>query len=132
MEIKFKRKYIYGFKQKNSYEIYDGNDKVGEIVFKKKNKIFILANLSICESYRDKHYGYKIVEYILYHYKIKCIVGQTLYKSRGFWNKCIKKFNGQRKNITTLDNCSSTFIIPKYVISNDELVTLLDIEYEID
>lgn len=61
------------------------------------------------------------IDCILSHYKMDCIVAQILYEVRRFWNKCIKKFNRQRKNITICDNCSSSFVIPKSKISCGEM-----------
>ena len=115
----------------NQYFILSGSKQIGEITFKKKNKIFIIGFIAICKEYRSYHYGYKVIEYVLSHYKINCIIGETLSESKGFWNKCIKKFDGQRKNISICDNCSSSFVIPKYNISNEQMYELLEISYEI-
>lgn len=132
MSIRFKHQYIGNYKWKYKYSIFDGSEEIGTIAFTKKNKFFIIGYLEIFSHYQGKHYGYEIINYILAHYKVTCIVGETLNESRGFWNKCIKKFNGQRKNISTCDNCSSSFIIPKYKISDHDMRELLDIAYEIE
>lgn len=117
---------------KDKYTILSDITEIGNISFTKKNKILIIGYLSIYKKYRKQGYGYKIIEYLLSHYNINCIVGQSLKESRTFWNKCIKKFNGQRRNITTLDNCSSSFVIPRYKISDQELCKILEIGYEIE
>ena len=129
--IYFKHIKIYNHYIHNKYLILAGSKQIGEIVFTKKNKIFIIGFIEIYQEYRNKHYGYKIIEYILSHYKINCIIGETLSQSKGFWNKCIKKFNGQRKNISVCDNCSSSFVIPKCNISNEQIYELLEVSYEI-
>lgn len=116
---------------RNQYFILAGSKQIGEITFKKKNKIFIIGFIEIYKKYRSQYYGYKVIEYILSHYKINCIVGETLNQSKGFWNKCINKFNGQRKNISVCDNCSSSFMIPKCNINNEHMHELLEISYEI-
>lgn len=115
----------------NQYFILSGTNQIGEITFKKKNKVFIIGFITIYKEYRNQHYGYKVIKYVLSHYKINCIIGETLNESKGFWNKCIKKFDGQRKNISVCDNCSSSFVIPKYNISNEQMYELLEIAYEI-
>ena len=115
----------------NQYFILSCSKQIGEITFKKKNNVFIIGFITIYKEYRSHHYGYKVIEYILSHYKINCIIGETLNKSKGFWNKCIKKFNGQRKNISVCNNCSSSFVIPKCNISNEQMYELLEISYEI-
>lgn len=116
---------------RDQYIIISGSTKIGEIAFKKQNKIFIIGFITIYPKYRNQHYGYQIIEYILSHYKIHYIIGETLNSVKGFWNKCIKRFNSQRKNISICDNCSSSFVIPRYQISNDEMYELLDIADEI-
>ena len=132
MSLKFKRQYIGAHKLRYKYKILKGSKEIGEITLLKKNKILILGFLYIFNQYQGQHLGYEVIDHILSHYKINCIVGQTLYTSRGFWNKCIKKFNGRRKNIVTCNNCSSSFIIPTYKISDYEMRELLNISYEID
>ena len=67
--------------------------------------MLIIHTLKIYQQYRHNYYGYQVIEYLLSHYKVKCIIGEILYTSRGFWNKCIHKYNGQRHNIVYLDNC---------------------------
>ena len=129
--IKFQVVKIGNHRIHNQYIILAGSKQIGEITFKKKNKIFIIGFIAICKEYRSQHYGYKVIDYILSHYKINCIVGETLNHSKGFWNKCIKKFNGQRKNISLCDNCSSSFVIPKCNISNKKMYELLEVSYEI-
>lgn len=129
--IKFKHQYYGNYKFKHTYDIFSKQKKIGTIVFVKKNKIFVIGYLLIFPEYRKCHYGYKVIEYILSHYKVDCIVGETLYKASGFWNKCIRYFNGQRKNITTCDNCSSSFVIPKFKIKREEMIKLLNTGYEI-
>lgn len=115
-------------KQKYSkyyYSIIEKNTEIGNITFCKKNNILIICFLEIYPEYRHKSYGYQIIEYLLSHYKTKCIIGETLLTLRGFWNKCIKKYNGQRKNISYSDNCTSSFIIPKYKMNQQDIYDLL-------
>lgn len=131
MSIKFKRQCIGNCKVRYRYNILKDSKEIGEIMFAKKNKILILGYLQIYPNYCGQHNGYEVIQYILSHYKINCIVGQTLYDARGFWNKCIKKFNGQRKNIRICNNCSSSFVIPRYKISDYEMEELLEIGQEI-
>lgn len=117
--------------QKYNYYIYIAAQPIGEISFIKRNNIILIGYLHIYEDHRNRHYGYQVVEYLLSHYKINCIIGETLYESRGFWNKCIHKYNGQRKNITYCDDCSSSFVIPKCNISRLEIYDLLNDFYKI-
>ena len=107
------------------YYIYNRINIIGEITFKKKKNIILLQWLGIYPQYRKQHYEYQIIEYLLSHYKVDCIVGQSLKESRTFWNKCIRKYNGQRKNITTFPNCSSSFVIPKQKINSVQMEKLL-------
>lgn len=129
--ITFQEVKIGNHRVHNQYFILAGSKHIGEITFAKKNKIFVIGFIEIYQKYRNNHYGYKVIEYILSHYKINCIIGETLNQSKGFWNKCIKKFNGQRKNISVCDNCSSSFVIPKYNISKEQMYELLEISYDI-
>lgn len=117
---------------RNKYFIYSGSTKIGQLTYKKQNKIFILGYLYIYPKYQQHGYGKQVVEHILSHYKINCIVGETLYESKRFWNKCIRQYKGQRRNVDYCGNCSNSFVIPKYKISNDELYDLLEIAYWID
>lgn len=119
--IKFKRKQFL----KHDYEIIDSDHFIGEIEFIKRDNIFFIKWLSIHPGYRNNHYGYKVIEHVLSHYKVKCIIGETLSESKGFWNKCIHKYNGQRKNVHYSSDCTSSFVIPKYKISQDELYEYL-------
>lgn len=132
IKIKFKQHSICGHKLHYSYLIFANSENIGKISFRKYHSYFVIGFFSIYETYRNQHYGYKVIEYILSHYKIKCIIGQTLYESRSFWNKCIKEFNGFRKNIVSLDNCSSSFVIPKYNIEINTFYQLLDLGHEIE
>lgn len=116
----------------HAYIIYKGKTAIGYIRFKIVRRILVIGYLNINENYRNNHYGYMVMEYLLSHYKIKCIVGQSLKESRSFWNKIIKRYCGQRRNYCTLDNCSSSFIIPKYKITACELERLLNIGHDIE
>lgn len=87
--------------------------------------MIIIGYIEINQELQHRHYGYEIIEYLLFHYKPYCIIGESLYSSRTFWNKCIHKYNGQRKNIVYSDNCSSSFVIPKYDISQEKVYELL-------
>lgn len=69
------KKHIYF---KNKYYILLSNKEIGFIEFIRKNKIIIISYLHIYTSYQHNHYGYQIVEYLLSHYKLKCIIGETL------------------------------------------------------
>ena len=132
MNIKFKPQCIGDIKLHYQYNIIRSNQKIGEICFVKKRNIFIIGYLKILEYHRGNHYGYQVIDYILSHYKVDCIVGQSLYEARGFWNKCISKYNGQRKNIVTCNSCSSSFVIPRYKITHDEMEKLLNIGCEVE
>ena len=131
-KLHIKQKRFDNFHIRNKYYIYLGSINIGELTYKKQNKIFILGYLHIYPEYRKQGYGKQIIEYILSHYKINCIVGETLYESKRFWNKCIKQHNGQKRNVDYCGNCSNSFVIPKYKISDDELYDLLGIAYRID
>lgn len=97
--------------------IYDRKQEVGTLEFIKKDNILIIAYLKIYSEYQHKHYGYQVIDYLFSHYKFKCIIGETLKESKGFWNKCIRKYNGMRRNIYYSDNCTSSFVIPRQEIS---------------
>ena len=112
------------------YTIFISNKEVGSIEFIRKNKMIIILYLHIYTPYRHNHYGFQVVEYLLSHYNPKCIIGETLKSSRGFWNKCIHKYNGQRKNISYSDDCTSSFVIPKYNITDSNVYDLLEYVYE--
>ena len=116
----------------HEYNIYRGTERIGFINFTIKNKILVIGYIGIELPYRNMRHGYKTIEYLLSHYKVKCIVGQSLTPSRSFWNKCIKRFDGQRRNISTMENCTSSFVIPKYRFSDSDLKKLLDIGHEIE
>ena len=111
---------------KNTYHIIRSNQKIGNISFIRKHHMIIIRYIEIKPEYQQKHYGYEVIKHLLFHYKPYCIIGESLYFSRTFWNKCIHKYNGQRKNITYSDNCSSSFVIPKYDISTKDVYNLLE------
>lgn len=115
----------------NKYKKYchaiTANDiQIGTISFAKRNHMIVIEFLELYPEYRRQGYGYQIIEHLLSHYKVNCIIGETLYSSRGFWHKCIQKYNGQRHNISYSDNCSSSFVIPKYPVTNDEIYSCLE------
>lgn len=116
----------------NKYKIFYGSHEIGELSYKKKDNVFILGYLFIYPEYRKQGLGTKVVEHILFHYKVRCIVGEVLKGSNKFWNKCIKDFNGQRKNIKYCYNTTSSFVIPKCYINNEEMYEFLKIAYDID
>lgn len=128
--MNIKRRKDFNIIRHDKYNIFENKTKIGEIDFRFRNHMIILIRIYINEEYRHQGYGYKTIEYLLNHYKVKCIIGQTTYESRGFWNKCIKKYNGIRKNVTCYDNCSSSFIIPRQNINNMTMYNLLEISYE--
>jgi GNAT superfamily N-acetyltransferase len=138
MKIHFKR---YSAKLDNGYMlvgdykyhhiIFIGNTPIGEIIFRKYKNYFIIGYLVIYPEYRRKSYGYQVVEYILSHYRIDCIVGEALNSAAGFWNKCIIRFSGQRKNLSLSENCSSSFVIPKQKINKEDIYELLEISCKI-
>lgn len=68
-QVRFENHHI-----KNQYYIFIGITKIGEITYKKQNKIFILGYIEIYPKYQNQGYGKQIIEYILSHYKINCIV----------------------------------------------------------
>ena len=111
------------------YIIFISNKEIGHIEFIRKNKMMIILYLYIYTPYRHNHYGFQVVEYLISHYKPKCIIGETLKSSRGFWNKCIHKYGGQRKNVSYSDDCTSSFVIPKYNITRSNVYDLLEYIY---
>ena len=120
-KIHFKIKKYYPYE----YQIISGTKTIGTIKFMIKKNLFLLGNILIYPNYQKQYYGYAVIEHILSHYKIKSIIGETLTDSRGFWNKCIHKFNGPRKNISYSKDCSSSFIIPKYKLSGIQVYKCL-------
>ena len=117
--------------QPHYFLIYDRKQEVGTLEFIKKDNILIIAYLKIYPEYQHKHYGYQVIDYLFSHYKFKCIIGETLKESKGFWNKCIRKYNGMRRNIYYSDNCTSSFVIPRQEISYKKIWDLLDYSYNI-
>lgn len=126
IKIKHRDKPTSPWYRKYEYYIYSGSLHIGTIKMTFKKHILIIGYLEIFEEYRNQHYGYQVVEYLLSHYKAKCIIGESMKQSRGFWNKCIHSFNGQRKNIISHSDCSSSFVIPRYRISDIAVYELLD------
>lgn len=128
--LKFKKiKYeIHGvpFYENKKYNIYDENKKIGTITYIKKNKKIVIEYLNIFDEYKKMGYGNKVVEILLSKNSIECIIGETLGTSRGFWHKMIKKYNGSRRNITYNDNTTSSFVIPKNKITNEEIYSLFE------
>ena len=121
-QIKLKKYKPY----KNTYHIIRSSQKICNISFIRKHHMIIIGYIEIKPEYQQKHYWYAVIKHLLFHYKPYCIIGESLYSSRTFWNKCIHKYNGQRKNITYSDNCSSSFVIPKYDISTKGVYNLLE------
>ena len=118
MEIK--PEIIHKVQINNQYLIYIKEQIIGEINYIIEDNILIIGWLNIYEEFQNNKYGYQVVESLLKNNNIKCIIGQSLKESRTFWNKCIKKYKGCRKNITYSNACSSSFIIPKIKIDNFE------------
>lgn len=52
---------------------------IGEIEFMKKNNIIIICYMQIYPEYRNNHYGYQVIEYLLSHYKANCIIGESVF-----------------------------------------------------
>lgn len=131
--IKIKPRYIDKVCIKNEYAIIDTtiSQEVGNITFKIVNHKLIIGFLGINNPYKKQGYGTAVIDYLLSHYKIDCIIGETLYEARTFWNKMIRKYNGQRHNISACSTCSSSFVIPKYKISNEQLYKLLNLSLDI-
>lgn len=121
-KIHLEKKQFY----KYQYTIYSDSTEIGSITFIIQNTILIITFLEIHKEYRSQYYGYQVIEYLLSYYNVNCIIGETLKESRGFWNKCIRKYNGQRKNISYNDDCTSSFVIPKFNMSNEEIYRLLE------
>lgn len=96
--IKIKPRYVSGtnIRVKYEYIIIDTNStqEIGSIVFKIVKRKLIIGFLYIKEQYQKQGYGLSVIEYLLSHYKIDCVVGESLYEARTFWNKMIKRFNG--------------------------------------
>lgn len=125
--MKFKRRDgMFAEYEKHTFDIYDGKLKIGSISYFIKDRYFVIGLLLIDEPYKHQGYGRKVVAYILKHFKIKAIVGETIVTSRGFWRKMCKEFDGVRKNITYSDDCTSAFIIPKCDIETDILYDYLE------
>lgn len=72
------------FSKKDLNFMHIPREEIGYIEFIRKDKIIIITYLHIYTSYRHKHYGYQVIDYLFSHYKFKCIVGETLKESRGF------------------------------------------------
>ena len=81
--IAFKQMNIGAYKSRYQYNIFCNGQKIGEISFIKrrikKRNIFIIGFLKILEYHRGNHYGYQVIDYILSHYRVDYIVGQSLY-----------------------------------------------------
>ena len=123
---------IKNISHKYHYTIYDRNRHIGEITYKIHGKYVIVGHLFISHEYRGLGYGYLVIEYLMNKYKTKYIVGETLITSRSFWHKCIKKYDGIRRNMHYCDNCTSAFIIPKTKIEDAKLWELLEVAYSIE
>lgn len=132
LTLRFVRTEIFGHPSKYHWEIWERKNQIGEITYMICGKYVILGHLDIFSEYRKQHFGYKAIEFLMKKYPTKSIVGETLSTSTGFWKKCIKKYNGARKNISYCINCTSSFIIPKRDITYDELWDCLEIAYKID
>lgn len=118
---------------KHHYYIFEKGKPVGVIEYKPYRKKYILVSfLEIYPEYRNQHLGYSAVELLMKKHPTKSLVGETLESSRGFWGKCISKYNGTRKNMAICTNCTSSFIIPKREISGQELWDCLMVGYELD
>lgn len=129
MNIKYlhiEKKRIKDYVFKHEYLILYKKEQIGEIIFIKKKRIIVIGYLHIFHQFRKNGYGDLVVQYLLTHYKIDCIIGETLPTARKFWKKCIEKYNGQRKNVSYYENCTSSFVIPKYAISREKIFNLLE------
>ena len=104
--IKFKKDY-FGY----NFIIYYKRFEVGYISLQFINKFIYISSIEIYKKYRKKGIGKLIVDYLFNRYKRDYIIGETLYSSRGFWNKMIKRHYGMRKNIHYCNNCTSSFIL---------------------
>lgn len=113
------------------YQIWDRKKEIGYLAYTVRGQNVIIGILEINPEFQGQGYGYKIVEYLLKRYPTKSIIGETLPESRGFWRKCILKYNGVRKNVHYTDNCTSAFLIPKKEIAFDVLMKCLETAYEI-
>jgi hypothetical protein len=124
---------IDGYTLKHRYHIVENNSVVGEIAYKPYRKNYVLLGyLHIFPEFQGKHFGQAAVDLLLKKFPNRSIVGETLKTSRGFWRKCIERYNGIRKNLYSCDNCSSSFVIPKRKISYEELWDCLMVGYDID
>lgn len=122
-----------GIPVKHRYYIMNDNVSVGEIIYKPYHKDYILVgHLDIYPAFRGLGFGYATVEYLLNRYPNRSLIGETLKTSRGFWRKCIERYNGIRKNLFSCDNCTSSFVIPKRDISYEELWDCLMVAYDIN
>lgn len=113
----------------NEYIIYDNSTPIGEIVYKQENNIFIIGFVEVYPQYKNKHYGYQIIDYILNNFTVDCIVGEILDTAKGFWNKCIIKYKGKEVNLTHSENCNSSLIIPEQNIDELTMKKLLEEAY---
>lgn len=104
--ISFKKDY-FGY----NFIIYYKGIEVGYISLQLIKNIIYITSIQIYKEYRYKKIGESVIEYLFYRYKRNYIVGESLYSSRGFWNKMIKKHFGMRKNIHYCNDCSSSFIL---------------------
>lgn len=131
--IELKMKYTCKSPIPHEYEIIDtkSKQKVGNVIFRIVRHKLIIGFLSIRYEYQGQGYGSSTISYLLSHYKIDCVIGESLMDARTFWNKMIKQFNGQRHNISVSESCSSSFVIPKCKISNEELYKLLELSLDI-
>ena len=66
VKLHIKQKRFDNFHIRNKYYIYIGSINIGELTYKKQNKIFILGYLYIHSKYRKQGYGKQIIEYINY------------------------------------------------------------------
>lgn len=111
--VKITNKAGQSYYDRNIYDIISKNKYVGRISFIKKNKIIFIKGIYVEDEYQNNSVGASVIEYILNHYSIDCIIGECLEGSAGFWTKMIKKHNGKRRYIHYNDNCTSVFVIPK-------------------
>ena len=129
MNLKFKSE-GYVFNGETHYwhlrRIYDGKVPIGSVAFVRDRRKLYLMFIEIKREYRGRGYAEAVLNKLLSYKNVDCVVGETLRQSRGFWHKMIKKYNGTRRNVTYYDNTTSSFVIPKNEITNDEMYEMFD------
>lgn len=105
--------------------IFINNQEVGELHTVKTQHLLYIKYLYIYPEYQHNHYAQQVIQYLLSHYKINCILGESLPEARTFWHKMINLYNGKRHNVTYSGNTTSSFVIPDYPITNIDIFKIM-------